>query len=60
MLAKQPRPPHRNLSCRVLIRRGCARAWCRYEHLAAALKAQEALNGREFDGNKVSATFLPE
>jgi len=32
----------------------------RYEHLAAALKAQEALNGREFDGNKVSATFLPE
>jgi len=39
---------------------GLGKCFIRYEHLVSALKAQEELNGREFDGNKVSASFLPE
>jgi hypothetical protein len=31
----------------------------RYEHIASAVKAYEALNGRDFDGNTVQASFLP-
>ena len=35
----------------------CARG--RYEAIVSAAKAQDALDGRDFDGNAVSATFLP-
>jgi len=32
----------------------------KYEALVSAAKAQQALDGRDFDGNSVSATFLPD
>jgi len=31
----------------------------KYEMITSAAKAYEALNGRDFDGNRVVATFLP-
>mmetsp|Transcript_14660 Transcript_14660/g.43583 ORF Transcript_14660/g.43583 Transcript_14660/m.43583 type:complete len:410 (-) Transcript_14660:289-1518(-) len=33
-------------------------AYLKYEQIASAVKAFEALNGRDFDGNTVKATFL--
>ena len=59
-LAPKPRPQASPPSLARNLTRSIARRLTRYEALVSAAKAQEALDGRDFDGNAVSATFLPD